>query len=55
MNIAANLDRAAFHYPDHNAVADGDRNVSFSEFQRDSNRIASALVDFGIQPGDHVA
>lgn len=55
MNIAANLDRAAFHYPDHNAVSDGDRKVSFSEFQRDANRMASALVKCGLKPGAHVA
>jgi long-chain acyl-CoA synthetase len=55
MNIAANLDWAAFHYSDHCAVAEGDRNVSYVEFQRDANRMASALVNFGIQPGDPVA
>ena len=54
MNIAANLDHAAFHFPDLNAVVDGDKSVSFSEFQRDANRIASALVTVGVQPGDHV-
>ncbi len=55
MNIAANLDRAAFHFPDHSAVIEGDRSVSYSEFNRDANRIASALVSVGVQPGDHVA
>jgi long-chain acyl-CoA synthetase len=55
MNIAENLDCAAFHYPDHRAVTDGNRSYSFSEFRRDANRMASALVDFGVQPGDHVA
>ena len=55
MNIAVNLDCAAFHYPDLCAVAEGDRNVSYAEFQRDANRMASALVDFGIKPGDPVA
>ncbi len=55
MNIAANLDRAAFHFPDHSAVIDGDRSASYSEFNRDANRIASALVRVGVQPGDHVA
>jgi long-chain acyl-CoA synthetase len=55
MNIAANLDWAAFHYADHCAVTDGEKSVSFSEFRRDANRMASALVDFGIQPGNHVA
>ncbi len=55
MNIAANLDRAAFHFPDHSAVIEDDRTVSYSEFNRDANRIASALVSVGVQPGDHVA
>jgi long-chain acyl-CoA synthetase len=55
MNIATNLERTAFHFPDHIAVIEGDRSVSFSEFNRDANRIASALVSVGVQPGDHVA
>jgi long-chain acyl-CoA synthetase len=55
MNIATNLERAAFHFPDHIAAIEGDRSVSFSEFNRDANQIASALVSVGVQPGDHVA
>jgi len=55
MNVATNLDYAAFHFPDHIAVIEGDRSVSFAEFKRDANRIASALVSVGVQPGDHVA
>ncbi len=55
MNIATNLDHAAFHFPDHCAVIEGNRSVSFSEFNRDANQIASALVSVGVQPGDHIA
>jgi len=55
MNIATNLERAAFHFPDHIAVIEGDRSVSFAEFNRDANQIASALVSVGVQLGDHVA
>jgi long-chain acyl-CoA synthetase len=55
MNIASNLDHAACHFPDHCAVIEGDRSVSFSEFCRDASQMASAMVEFGIQPGDHVA
>jgi long-chain acyl-CoA synthetase len=55
MNIATNLERAAFHFPEHIAVIEGDRSVSFAEFNRDANQIASALVRVGVQPGDHVA
>ncbi len=55
MNIAANLDYAAFHFPGHTAVIEGDRSVSYFEFNREANRIASTLVGVGVQPGDHVA
>ncbi len=55
MNIAANLDRAAFHFPSVVAVIEGDTSVSYSEFHRDANRMASALVSVGVRPGDHVA
>ncbi len=54
MNVAANLDQAATHFPDHPAVIEGDRTVTYSEFRRDANRVASALVGAGVQPGDHV-
>jgi len=55
MNVATNLELAAFHFPDHIAVIEGDRSISFSEFNLDVNQIASALVSVGVQPGDHVA
>jgi long-chain acyl-CoA synthetase len=55
VNIATNLECAAFHFPDHIAVIEGDRSISFSEFNRDADQIASALVSVGVQPGDHVA
>jgi long-chain acyl-CoA synthetase len=55
MNIATNLDRTAFHFPDHIAVIERNRSVSFAEFERDANQVASALVGVGVQPGDHVA
>jgi long-chain acyl-CoA synthetase len=55
MNVATNLDYAAFHFPDHIAVIEVDRSVSFAEFKRDANQVASALVSVGVQPGDHVA
>ncbi len=55
MNVATNLDCAAFHFPDNIAVIEGDRSVSFAEFKRDASQMASALVSLGVQPGDHVA
>ncbi len=55
MNIAKNLENAAFYFPDRPAVIEGDQKISFLEFNQESNRIATALTGMGIQPGDHVA
>jgi long-chain acyl-CoA synthetase len=55
VNVAANLDRAAFHFPGHTAVIDGDRSVNYREFNDDANRVASALTTLGLQPGDLAA
>jgi long-chain acyl-CoA synthetase len=54
MNVAANLDQAASYFPGQPAIIEGDRIVTFSEFRQDANRIASALLGAGVQPGDHV-
>ena len=55
MNVAHNLEIAAFHFPDNVAVIEGDKKVSFAEFDRDANRIAAAMAGAGVQPGHHVA
>jgi long-chain acyl-CoA synthetase len=55
MNIATNLVQSALHFPSAPAVFEGNRQISFSEFHRESSQIASSLVDAGIRPGDHVA
>jgi len=55
VNVAANLDQAAFHFPNRTAVIEADRIVSYSEFNGEANRIASALMAHGVRPGDHVA
>jgi len=55
VNIAKNLENAAFYFPDRPAVIEGDQKISFLEFNQESNRIATALAGMGIQPGDHVA
>jgi long-chain acyl-CoA synthetase len=55
VNVAYNLDRAAFYFADRTAVIDGDRVVTYSAFNAEANRIASALRGLGVRPGDHVA
>jgi long-chain acyl-CoA synthetase len=55
LNIASILEKAAFYFPEHIAVIEEDKPIRFNKFNRDANRIASALHDRGIRAGDHVA
>jgi long-chain acyl-CoA synthetase len=55
MNLGEMLDDGARYFPEHLAVIEGDRNITFSEFNRDANKMASAMVQSGLKPGDHVA
>ena len=55
MNIACNLQNASFYFPEGCAIIEGDEIITFTQFNQDSNRVASALVGRGAQPGDHVA
>ena len=54
MNIATILEDAARYFPSRPAVIEGDRTIPFVTFNRDANRIASALINLGVHPGDHV-
>ncbi len=55
MNVARNLENAASYFPQQTAVIENDREISFLEFNRASNRIATALQSLRVHPGDHVA
>ncbi len=55
MNLATNLEKSAFYFPDRPALIEEDREVSYLEFNKESNRVATALIKVGIQMGDHVA
>ena len=55
MNIAWNLEKSAFHFPDRVAVFEGERQITYTDFNHASSKIAAALVNAGVQPGDHVA
>jgi long-chain acyl-CoA synthetase len=55
VNIADNLEKSSYYFPDHVAVIESKRVITYSEFNRDASRIASGLVaSGGVQPGDHV-
>ena len=49
------LERAATLYPDTVAVIDGDRRLTFADVERESLRLAAALYDRGVRPGDVVS
>ncbi|THB75943.1 MAG: AMP-binding protein [Desulfobacteraceae bacterium] len=55
MNISNNLKNAASHFPDHTALIDENRTLTYSELDTESSRIASALRHIDLLPGDHVA
>ena len=55
MNLAHHLERSAYFFPDRVAVCEGDRDITYAEFNREAGRIAAALVAHGVCPGDHVA
>jgi long-chain acyl-CoA synthetase len=55
MNVAHNLENAAFYFPENVAVIEGDRKIRFAEFDQDASRIAAAMAAAGVQPGHHLA
>ena len=55
MNIATILDNSASHFPARYAVIEGEKKITYADFKRDTDQMASALVASGLNPGDHVA
>lgn len=49
------VERAAELYPDTVAIIDGDRRLTFADVERESLRLAAALYDRGVRPGDVVS
>ena len=49
------LARSAYVYPDRIAVVDGERRLTYDEFNQRVHRLASALRRNGVVPGDRVA
>ena len=46
---------AALRYGDAPALSDGERTLSFVEFERRTARLGNALLELGLRPGDRVA
>lgn len=49
------ITRRVFYSPDHIAIVDGDRRISYAEFDRRTDQLASALRARGVRRGDRVA
>ena len=54
MNLATNLESAAFFFPDRPAISERGTEITYREFDDRASRVASALVGMGIQPGDYI-
>jgi long-chain acyl-CoA synthetase len=54
MNLAKNLERSAFFFPDRPAVSEAPEPMTYAQLNEKANRIATALLKIGIQPGEHV-
>jgi long-chain acyl-CoA synthetase len=54
MNIATNLERSAFYFPDRPVVSEESSETSYAQFNEQANRVATALIKMGVKPGDHI-
>jgi len=54
LNIATNLEWSAFFFPDRPVISEGDSVISYVRLNRKANRVATALIDLKVQPGDHI-
>lgn len=55
MSLAAVLAESARRRPDHIALVEGERRITFAELWRQARSQAAALQRLGVQPGDRVA
>jgi long-chain acyl-CoA synthetase len=55
MNISNNLKNAATNFPDKIALIDESRTLTYQELDSEACRVASALKEIGVLPGDHIA
>ncbi len=55
MQLEGFLERSAVRLPDKTALVCGNQRLTYGEIERDSNRLAHALIRLGVQRGDRVA
>jgi long-chain acyl-CoA synthetase len=54
MNLARNLERSTFLFPDRPVVSEGLSEISYAQLNDRANRVATALMALGVKPGDPV-
>ncbi len=54
MQISSLISRAARHFGDAPCLSEGERTISFREFDAATNRLGNALLALGLEPGDRV-
>jgi len=54
MNIAKNLERSAFYFPNRPVLSEDLSETSYAQLNDRANRVATALIRMGIKPGDHI-
>jgi long-chain acyl-CoA synthetase len=55
MNFALQIEKSCRTYPDKTCVVHDDVRLTFSQMEERANRLANALVEMGVKPGDRVA
>jgi acyl-CoA synthetase (AMP-forming)/AMP-acid ligase II len=55
LNLATNLESAAFFFPDHAAISEDGIEITYAELNDRASLVASGLADMGVNPGDYIA
>ncbi len=55
MNLAKNLELSAFFFPNHIAIREGDRKLTYAQLNGQTNRVATGLIKMGVKPGELIA
>jgi long-chain acyl-CoA synthetase len=54
MNLATNLEKSAFYFPDHPAINEGGTDTTYAQLNDRASRVATALINMGVKQGQHV-
>ena len=54
MNLAYNLERSAFFFPHRPAISESGQDITYEQLNQKANRVATALIQMGIKPGDFI-